>query len=171
MLDKLDLVLIMSVNPGFGGQSFIPEALNKLSLARARIDAVTARTGREIRLEVDGGVKVDNIGVDREGGRRHLRCGVGDIRRWGLHEDHRGPAGRCDGSLKDARLYRFHFLPAGRHSRLPVMIAAGQRFRVRAIAFDLDGTLLDTIHDLAIAINAMLDRWGKRRWRRTRSAP
>jgi ribulose-phosphate 3-epimerase len=61
VLDKLDLVLIMSVNPGFGGQSFIPEALNKLSLARSRIDAVTARTGREIRLEVDGGVKVDNI--------------------------------------------------------------------------------------------------------------
>ncbi len=61
VLDKLDLVLIMSVNPGFGGQSFIPEALNKLALARSRIDATTARTGREIRLEVDGGVKVDNI--------------------------------------------------------------------------------------------------------------
>src|SRR5437763_10444495 len=61
VLDKLDLVLIMSVNPGFGGQSFIPEALNKLALARSRIDAITARTGREIRLEVDGGVKVDNI--------------------------------------------------------------------------------------------------------------
>jgi ribulose-phosphate 3-epimerase len=61
VLDKLDLVLIMSVNPGFGGQSFIPEALNKLSVARSRIDAVTARTGREIRLEVDGGVKIDNI--------------------------------------------------------------------------------------------------------------
>jgi ribulose-phosphate 3-epimerase len=62
VLGELDLVLIMSVNPGFGGQSFIPEALNKLRLARARIDAVTAGTGREIRLEVDGGVKVDNIG-------------------------------------------------------------------------------------------------------------
>ena len=61
VLDKLDLVLIMSVNPGFGGQSFIPEALNKLALARSRIDAMTARTGRVIRLEVDGGVKVDNI--------------------------------------------------------------------------------------------------------------
>jgi ribulose-phosphate 3-epimerase len=61
VLDKLDLVLIMSVNPGFGGQSFITEALAKLKLARARIDAVRARTGREIRLEVDGGVKVDNI--------------------------------------------------------------------------------------------------------------
>jgi len=61
VIDKLDLVLIMSVNPGFGGQSFIPEALDKLRLARGRIDAVTAETGREIRLEVDGGVKVDNI--------------------------------------------------------------------------------------------------------------
>jgi ribulose-phosphate 3-epimerase len=57
----VDLVLIMSVNPGFGGQSFIPEALNKLREARAKIDAYTARTGREIHLEVDGGVKIDNI--------------------------------------------------------------------------------------------------------------
>src|SRR5438477_2383723 len=61
VLDKLDLVLIMSVNPGFGGQSFIAEALTKLRLARVRIDALHARTGRAIRLEVDGGVKVDNI--------------------------------------------------------------------------------------------------------------
>lgn len=57
VLDKVDLVLIMSVNPGFGGQSFIPEALNKLRAARALIDA----SGREIRLEIDGGVKIDNI--------------------------------------------------------------------------------------------------------------
>jgi ribulose-phosphate 3-epimerase len=57
VLDKLDLVLIMSVNPGFGGQKFIPEALNKLSIARKKI----AESGREIWLEVDGGVKVDNI--------------------------------------------------------------------------------------------------------------
>ena len=56
-LDQLDLVLIMSVNPGFGGQSFIPGALDKLSAVRERID----RSGRTIRLEVDGGVKVDNI--------------------------------------------------------------------------------------------------------------
>lgn len=61
VLDKLDLVLIMGVNPGFGGQSFILEALTKLALVRSRIDAVTARTGRGIRLEVDGGVKVDNV--------------------------------------------------------------------------------------------------------------
>ena len=63
VLEVLDLVLIMSVNPGFGGQAFIPEALAKLTLARARIDAVVARTGRSIRLEVDGGVKIDNIGA------------------------------------------------------------------------------------------------------------
>jgi ribulose-phosphate 3-epimerase len=57
VLDKLDLVLIMSVNPGFGGQSFIPAALEKLRRARELID----RSRRAIRLEIDGGVKVDNI--------------------------------------------------------------------------------------------------------------
>jgi ribulose-phosphate 3-epimerase len=60
-LDRLDLVLIMSVNPGFGGQSFIRGALDKLRAARTRVDAAMQRTGREILLEVDGGVKVDNI--------------------------------------------------------------------------------------------------------------
>jgi ribulose-phosphate 3-epimerase len=60
-LDKLDLVLVMSVNPGFGGQSFIPHTLDKLRAVRARIDAVQQKTGRAIMLEVDGGVKVDNI--------------------------------------------------------------------------------------------------------------
>ena len=58
VLDKLDLVLIMSVNPGFGGQSFIPNALEKIRRVRALIDA----SGRDIRLQVDGGVKADNIG-------------------------------------------------------------------------------------------------------------
>ena len=57
VLDKLDLVLIMSVNPGFGGQSFIPQALDKLRAARQRI----LRAQREVWLEVDGGVKADNI--------------------------------------------------------------------------------------------------------------
>ena len=61
-LDKLDLVLVMSVNPGFGGQSFIPHALDKLKAARKLVDAAMERTGREILLEIDGGVKVDNIG-------------------------------------------------------------------------------------------------------------
>jgi len=58
VLDQLDLVLVMSVNPGFGGQRFIPEALRKLRDARARI----AASGKDIRLQIDGGVKVDNIG-------------------------------------------------------------------------------------------------------------
>jgi ribulose-phosphate 3-epimerase len=60
-LDKLDLVLVMSVNPGFGGQSFIPHALDKLKAARRLVDGAIERTGREILLEVDGGIKVDNI--------------------------------------------------------------------------------------------------------------
>ncbi|HET7136242.1 MAG TPA: ribulose-phosphate 3-epimerase [Casimicrobiaceae bacterium] len=60
-LDKLDLVLVMSVNPGFGGQSFIAHALQKLESARKLIDSAIERTGREILLEVDGGIKVDNI--------------------------------------------------------------------------------------------------------------
>ena len=57
VLDELDLVLIMSVNPGFGGQQFIPSALDKLRRVRGMID----RSGRDVRLEIDGGVKVDNI--------------------------------------------------------------------------------------------------------------
>ncbi|MDG1693002.1 MAG: ribulose-phosphate 3-epimerase [Methylophilaceae bacterium] len=61
VMDKIDMVLLMSVNPGFGGQKFIPETLNKLRLARKKIDAYTEKTGREIWLEVDGGVNVDNI--------------------------------------------------------------------------------------------------------------
>jgi ribulose-phosphate 3-epimerase len=57
VLDKIDMVLLMSVNPGFGGQSFIPSVLPKIAAVRELID----RSGREVRLEVDGGVKVDNI--------------------------------------------------------------------------------------------------------------
>ncbi|WP_345811880.1 ribulose-phosphate 3-epimerase [Paraburkholderia sp. PREW-6R] len=68
VMDKVDLVLIMSVNPGFGGQSFIPEALVKLREARKRINEYRDRTGREIHLEVDGGVKVDNIAEIAEAG-------------------------------------------------------------------------------------------------------
>ncbi len=58
VIDKVDMVLLMSVNPGFGGQKFIPSALTKLRQARQMIEA----SGQEIRLEIDGGVKVDNIG-------------------------------------------------------------------------------------------------------------
>ena len=63
VLDKLDLVMLMSVNPGFGGQSFIPSTLPKLRQVRARLDTYATQTGRHIRLEVDGGVKPDNIGA------------------------------------------------------------------------------------------------------------
>ncbi len=64
VIDKVDMVLLMSVNPGFGGQSFIPSALSKLADAREIIDS----SGREIRLEIDGGVKVDNIREIAEAG-------------------------------------------------------------------------------------------------------
>lgn len=63
VIDSLDLVLIMSVNPGFGGQVFIAHALEKLKAARRLVDAAHERTGREILLEVDGGVKIDNVGA------------------------------------------------------------------------------------------------------------
>ncbi len=64
VMDKIDMILIMSVNPGFGGQSFIPQALEKLKAARQLIDA----SGRDIRLEIDGGVKAENIREVAEAG-------------------------------------------------------------------------------------------------------
>ena len=64
VMDKLDMILIMSVNPGFGGQSFIAEALKKIKLVRERIDA----SGRDILLEVDGGIKIDNIAAAANAG-------------------------------------------------------------------------------------------------------
>lgn len=64
VMDKLDLILIMSVNPGFGGQSFIPEALKKIAAVRKLIDA----SGRDILLEVDGGIKVENIAAAAKAG-------------------------------------------------------------------------------------------------------
>lgn len=64
VMDKVDMILLMSVNPGFGGQSFIPSALDKLKAARKLIDD----SGRDIRLEIDGGVKIDNIREIAEAG-------------------------------------------------------------------------------------------------------
>jgi ribulose-phosphate 3-epimerase len=64
VIDKVDLVLVMSVNPGFGGQSFLPSALKKIAQVRERI----AASGRDIRLEVDGGIKVDNIRAAADAG-------------------------------------------------------------------------------------------------------
>jgi len=71
VLDELDLVLLMSVNPGFGGQEFIPQTLDKLREARTRLDAVD----RPIRLEVDGGIKVDNIRQVKQAGADTFVCG------------------------------------------------------------------------------------------------
>jgi ribulose-phosphate 3-epimerase len=68
VMDKVDIILLMSVNPGYGGQSFIPGTLNKLQQARALIDAHVQAGGQPIALEVDGGVKVDNIGAIRAAG-------------------------------------------------------------------------------------------------------
>lgn len=68
VMDKIDIVLLMSVNPGFGGQSFIASSLDKLRAARARIDNHVAQGGQPIALEVDGGVKVDNISAIRAAG-------------------------------------------------------------------------------------------------------
>ena len=61
VMDKLDVVLLMSVNPGFGGQAFIPETLRKVTAARAKVDAYKKASGRQILVEIDGGVKIDNI--------------------------------------------------------------------------------------------------------------
>jgi ribulose-phosphate 3-epimerase len=73
VLDKIDMILLMSVNPGFGGQSFIPSALEKLAQVRELIDT----TGREIRLEIDGGVKVDNIAEIKAAGADTFVSGSG----------------------------------------------------------------------------------------------
>ena len=93
VMDKVDLVLLMSVNPGFGGQSFIASTLPKIALARRRIEA----SGRDIWLEVDGGVKADNIAADRAGRRRHVRRGLGGLRREGP-----GPRDRSDARRAEA---------------------------------------------------------------------
>ena len=61
VLDKLDMVLLMSVNPGFGGQSFIPQTLPKIRQVKALLDSYQAHSGRKIAIEVDGGIKTDNI--------------------------------------------------------------------------------------------------------------
>ncbi len=67
-LDQIDLVLLMSVNPGFGGQSFIPSTLTKITQVRTMLDQYREASGRSIRLEVDGGIKIDNIGAIAKAG-------------------------------------------------------------------------------------------------------
>lgn len=85
VLDKIDMILLMSVNPGFGGQSFIPSALTKLRQAREIID----RAGREIRLEIDGGVKVDNIAMIKAAGADTFVSGSGIFGHGRAEDPHR----------------------------------------------------------------------------------
>ena len=88
VIDKVDMVLLMSVNPGFGGQTFIPSALDKLREARKLIDD----SGLEIRLEIDGGVKVDNIGEIAAAGADTFVAGLRHFRQRRLRRDDRGDA-------------------------------------------------------------------------------
>jgi len=85
VIDKIDMVLLMSVNPGFGGQSFIPSALEKLREARRMIGA----SGREIRLEIDGGVKVDNIAEIKAAGADTFVSGSGIFGKGQASDPHR----------------------------------------------------------------------------------
>ena len=75
VMDKVDMILLMSVNPGFGGQAFIPATLDKLREARELIDA----SGLDIRLEVDGGVGAEQHRGSGSSWRRHVCCGFGDF--------------------------------------------------------------------------------------------
>ena len=88
VLDRVDLILIMSVNPGFGGQGFIDSALRKIERARKLIDA----SGRDIRLEVDGGIKVDNIRRVADAGADTFVAGQRDLRPARLPRGHRRDA-------------------------------------------------------------------------------
>ncbi|APX93790.1 ribulose-phosphate 3-epimerase [Halomonas sp. 1513] len=94
VMDKVDMILLMSVNPGFGGQAFIPATLDKLREARARIDA----SGRDIRLEIDGGVKVENIAEIARAGADTFVAGSAIFKARNADEPH-----RYDGVLKALR--------------------------------------------------------------------
>jgi ribulose-phosphate 3-epimerase len=96
VMDKVDLILIMSVNPGFGGQSFIASSLEKLKQARRRIDA----SGRDIWLEVDGGVKADNIGAIAAAGADTFVAGSAIFG----EKDRAQAIGRMRGELKRATI-------------------------------------------------------------------
>jgi ribulose-phosphate 3-epimerase len=95
VMDKVDMILLMSVNPGFGGQKFIPAALPKLRLARARIDA----SGFPIRLEIDGGVNPDNIGAIAAAGADTFVAGSAIFG----HADYRDVISRMRAAIEKAR--------------------------------------------------------------------
>ena len=107
VLDQLDLVLLMSVNPGFGGQAFIPQTLAKIRRVRERLDRHAAETGRSIRLEVDGGVKADNIAAIAAAGADTFVAGSAVF---GQRDADSGYRGALD-ALRSAAAHRS---PAGR---------------------------------------------------------
>ena len=103
VMDKVDMILLMSVNPGFGGQKFLPSALPKLREARRRIDAHVAAGGRPIRLEIDGGVKVDNIAEIAAAGADTFVAGSAVFGAKDPDGGYRGVIGRLRDALAGAR--------------------------------------------------------------------
>jgi len=106
VMDRLDLVCIMSVNPGFGGQSFIPGALDKIAAVRRRIDAHVARGGQPILLEVDGGVKVGNIRAVADAGADTFVAGSAIFGARDGDGGYRGVIGAMRAELEPARQER-----------------------------------------------------------------
>jgi phosphoglycolate phosphatase len=141
VMDKVDMILLMSVNPGFGGQSFIPATLEKLRQARKMIDD----SGYDIRLEIDGGVKADNIAEIKAAGADTFVSGSG-LFGYGKAED---PTAMTPLSARCAR--PSPALPAEVHGIM----------RPRMILIDLDGTLVDSVPDLAFCVDAMMARLGR----------
>ncbi len=146
VLDKVDMVLLMSVNPGFGGQSFIPGTLDKLRQARKMIDA----SGRDIRLEIDGGVKVDNIREIRGGRGRHLRCRLGHLRR-------RQGGGPQQLRQRDRAPCAPNWPEPAESGGVPPMSLR----KPEMILIDVDGTLVDSVPDLAYCVDQMLLALGR----------
>ncbi|HYF85224.1 ribulose-phosphate 3-epimerase [Azospirillum sp.] len=99
VMDRLDLILVMSVNPGFGGQSFIPSAFEKIAEIRRRIDRHRERTGRDIRLEVDGGIKPDNIRAVADAGADVFVAGSAIFGAADADGGYRGVVGRMRAAL------------------------------------------------------------------------
>ncbi|CBS88948.1 ribulose-phosphate 3-epimerase [Azospirillum lipoferum] len=99
VMDRLDLILVMSVNPGFGGQSFIPSAFEKIAEVRRRIDRHRERTGHAIRLEVDGGIKPDNIRAVADAGADIFVAGSAIFGAADADGGYRGVVGRMRAAL------------------------------------------------------------------------
>ncbi len=102
VMDRVDLILLMSVNPGFGGQSFIAETLVKIKQVRERIEVYTKRHGRTILLEVDGGVKVDNIGAIARAGACSFVAGSAVFGAPDADRGYRGVMGQLRAALEAA---------------------------------------------------------------------